>query len=492
MASNGLISVVVPAHNSGKYLRNLIANLERQTYKNFELIVVSGRSTDNTAELLKEFGKSRKWINFICPDNDDGPGFARNIGVQASSGEFIMFIDVDDSFSDSYLEKMRYVIERDRADIGFCSSIIRKVFGTVYLNIFTHAEPNHYELFSGQEAFHNFFNLFDNRLLFLSTPWSKIIRKSFYERTNLEFIGKISEDFIMTFKELALADRVACYNDYLYSWNVSDLKLMFSRIKRLQREQSSMHNVPQLISESVLSCGLHKDASSAALRFYFFYFRYEYQQNILNPHFIEGFDSMVDEYHRNHPPFKYNGNEYYVFFELLLLYLNSVRFGHPEHFARFIRPFRQTLKGWISNSNVGFNSAQEAILEFFIEFSAEARRSFWLSRAVRKYFPRLAKFALSMMLSLNNGYLRMQVEKFLLNRSGWFDENFFVNDNADVKDFGSSPLQYFIEKGWKEGRNPNGWFDISRFFKSFPEVKARNMNPILFFYFNGLNTKRFF
>jgi glycosyltransferase involved in cell wall biosynthesis len=121
--SEPLISVVVPTYNRGKILADrAVPSVLKQTYKNFELIVVGDHCTDNTEQLIKGFGDHR--IRFFnLPERGKYPedGWARwmvagsiprNKGIELASGEWIAPLDDDDEFSEDHLELLlRYAVQ---------------------------------------------------------------------------------------------------------------------------------------------------------------------------------------------------------------------------------------------------------------------------------------------------------------------------------------------------------------------------------------------
>lgn len=106
------ISVVMPCYNSAHVIGKTIANLYRQTFQNFELIVVDDGSLDNSLEVLQEITTLYQNIKIISQQNK-GPGPARNRGLEAASGEFIAFLDSDDSWHPELLAKLYHKLEEN-------------------------------------------------------------------------------------------------------------------------------------------------------------------------------------------------------------------------------------------------------------------------------------------------------------------------------------------------------------------------------------------
>lgn len=95
------ISVILTAFNEEKYIRKAIESILNQTLTDFELIVVNDGSTDNTLDIIHSFDDER--IKLITQDNI-GPGASRNKALKEAHGEYIMYLDGDDWYSDDALE----------------------------------------------------------------------------------------------------------------------------------------------------------------------------------------------------------------------------------------------------------------------------------------------------------------------------------------------------------------------------------------------------
>lgn len=98
-----MISVVVPVYNAEKYVRRCIESIRVQTYSDWELLLVDDGSTDNSFSILKEYEKEDKRITAIHQKNA-GAGAARNRGLSAVSGEYVVFVDADDYIEKNYFE----------------------------------------------------------------------------------------------------------------------------------------------------------------------------------------------------------------------------------------------------------------------------------------------------------------------------------------------------------------------------------------------------
>ncbi len=98
--NNPLISVIIPTFNRYELTKEAVASVLNQSYKSFEIILVDDGSNDNTEKLSKIPG-----IKYIKQKHTGFPGQARNMGVKASSGEYLAFLDSDDIYKEEKLLK---------------------------------------------------------------------------------------------------------------------------------------------------------------------------------------------------------------------------------------------------------------------------------------------------------------------------------------------------------------------------------------------------
>jgi len=116
--TTGLVSIIIPCFNQGKYLTEALDSVITQTYSKWECIVVNDGSTDNSEEISKSYVVKDNRIKYIHQENQ-GVSKARNTGFLEAKGEFIQFLDGDDYLAP---EKLSTQIEffRDNSDFSVC------------------------------------------------------------------------------------------------------------------------------------------------------------------------------------------------------------------------------------------------------------------------------------------------------------------------------------------------------------------------------------
>lgn len=104
-----LVSVVIPTYNRSKELKRALESVLSQTYKNFEVIVVDNNSTDSTDAMLKDLNDQR--IRLLKINNNGVIAASRNLGINASSGKWIAFLDSDDWWYSNKLERVMHYFD---------------------------------------------------------------------------------------------------------------------------------------------------------------------------------------------------------------------------------------------------------------------------------------------------------------------------------------------------------------------------------------------
>ena len=110
------ISIILPTYNSEKCIDKCISSILMQTYKNFELIIIDDASKDNTLNKIIEYKKIDNRIKLITNDKNMGVSYSRNIGLKEAKGEYITFIDSDDTYFEYALETMIELIINKQTD----------------------------------------------------------------------------------------------------------------------------------------------------------------------------------------------------------------------------------------------------------------------------------------------------------------------------------------------------------------------------------------
>lgn len=108
-----MFTVICTVYNAEMYIKECIESVINQSYGNFELIIVDDGSTDNSLRLCREFERKDERIRIYRQENN-GVSSARNLGIESSNGDYIIFLDSDDFLDLNYLESIYRNIEKDK------------------------------------------------------------------------------------------------------------------------------------------------------------------------------------------------------------------------------------------------------------------------------------------------------------------------------------------------------------------------------------------
>jgi glycosyltransferase involved in cell wall biosynthesis len=208
------VSIIMPIFNSELYLEEAITDLLNQTFRDFELICVDDGSTDNTASLLLKLSKKDKRIKVVLK-NKENAGAARNLGMKFSTGKYLIFLDSDDRFDKTLLEKMYKKITETSADIAICNA---DIFNS-QTNQFFNANLIFKDYYPQTKVF-NREDLKENLFLFCTAcPWNKMFLKSFISDNNIKFQSlPRTNDLFFIYYSLAKAKKITIVDEKLVNY----------------------------------------------------------------------------------------------------------------------------------------------------------------------------------------------------------------------------------------------------------------------------------
>lgn len=117
----GLVSIITPTYNCEKYIRETIDSVIKQTYTNWEMIIVDDCSIDNTKEIVQEYIQKDERIKYIILKENSGAAVARTKAMQLANGQYMAFLDSDDIWLEDKLEKQISFLKANNYNI-ICSS----------------------------------------------------------------------------------------------------------------------------------------------------------------------------------------------------------------------------------------------------------------------------------------------------------------------------------------------------------------------------------
>lgn len=172
-------SIIVPVYNTEKYLKRCLDSIRKQTFKNYEVIIVNDGSTDNSSDIISKY--PFKIIN----QKNQGLSMARNNGVKESSGEYLIFLDSDDYIEKDLLREINNSLSNNPDLVRYQ---IKEVFDD---KSDVNYEEESFENKDGVEAFKLI-----TKYHFVENAWAYAIKREFYLKEKFSFKkGTYHEDF---------------------------------------------------------------------------------------------------------------------------------------------------------------------------------------------------------------------------------------------------------------------------------------------------------
>lgn len=114
-----LVSVIVPAYNAADYLDECIESVQRQSYSNWEMVIVDDCSIDDTYKIAEEYAEEDKRIKLIRHKENQGVAAARNTALKAATGDYVAFLDSDDLWEKNKLYRQLIFMENNIYDVTY-------------------------------------------------------------------------------------------------------------------------------------------------------------------------------------------------------------------------------------------------------------------------------------------------------------------------------------------------------------------------------------
>ena len=233
-----LVSILIPFYNVENYLDRCIASAVQQSYNMLEIILVDDGSTDRSTQICSEWAQKDPRIRVLHQHNS-GVSAARNAGLQAASGEWIVQLDSDDYLAPYAVEHMMRTAAETRSDMIVCD--FEK--GNEDAFSFEKTDNPTIRILDAVAAISGIYDG-DHQALRFAVPWCKMVRKYLYDGICYP-IGKIFEDIYTTHKLLYRCERIAVLDEplfYYYQRPGSIMNASFS-MKKLDYLQALVERI---------------------------------------------------------------------------------------------------------------------------------------------------------------------------------------------------------------------------------------------------------
>lgn len=202
-----VVSIIVPVYNSEKFLERCLQSLMKQSFLQFEVLLLDDGSTDNSLSICKEYAEADKRIRVFHTENQ-GVSATRNMGLKYAQGKYIRFVDADDYIPQESLEKLVKTIINADADL---------VIGRYMTNerwLYTGDVPE------GQQSIEFMLNHLLDYLpsFFYGVLWNKLYKTTVIRENQIDFMRDInwSEDMLFNMEYLMQCNTIYYIEDEVY------------------------------------------------------------------------------------------------------------------------------------------------------------------------------------------------------------------------------------------------------------------------------------
>ncbi|SKB64046.1 Glycosyltransferase involved in cell wall bisynthesis [Lachnospiraceae bacterium] len=216
-----LVSVIVPIYKVEKYLPRCIESILVQDYTKLEILLVDDGSPDRSGEIADEYAKKDQRIHVIHKKNG-GLSDARNAGIDAAVGEYLVFIDSDDYVHPEMISRMMEAVQQTSSDVAVCS------FKFVKEDEPMPEESGNDEITVISDDVKRTEYMFEKYIPEFNVAWNKLYPAQFFEKIRYPF-GKIHEDEFTTWKVLEMAERIVYIGEPLYFYVQRETSIMGER-----------------------------------------------------------------------------------------------------------------------------------------------------------------------------------------------------------------------------------------------------------------------
>lgn len=455
------VSVVIPVHNVERYIGGCIESVLSQTYQDFEVIIVDDCTQDNSIRIVESYESEK--IKIVRHDKNKGLSAARNTGVSHCSGNYLLFLDSDDTLKPEALEKCIAVIKSHGSDIVSFNSQHIDDSGRTW-PVTWHQRFNFSDMYNLSIAQHP-------KLVWDVAAWNKLIDLNFYRSNGFAFDEgqRWFEDHLFSLELYTNTEKISIVHDVLHHYTKRDGQITQARCFDLVHYRLRMIN-------SVTS--YLRESGNAYLSPYFFELVFSFYKRVLNDAYdLAGskdlFFEVIQEFKqllcRQKSSIFSRHHIETVDLALCLKYMEL------EQVCDYFKGVKRRIDTMRSLMLVGFPEKDS----YELDFSRYVRHYSYTAADHKKWYLYLA-FCLTQPLylasrrifstNLFGSLVSKNIGIFHIARSGLFDENYY--SKLANRKFGSrrAAITHYVYEGESMGLQPNSYFSAGAYVRANPDL----------------------
>lgn len=199
MKTNPLISIITPVYNAEKYIRDCIESVLRQTYTNWEMILVDDCSQDNSVNIIEEYMSDGR-IKLFKNKKNSGPASSRNIALKKAKGKYITFLDSDDVILENKLNNQINFMMQNNVYFSHGNYSFFDENGNILKNVRTSKNIDYNLLLKGNQF--KIMTVMIDRCLLNNYFFSKVKHEDYLFFLNILKKGNVSRCYLESFESL--------------------------------------------------------------------------------------------------------------------------------------------------------------------------------------------------------------------------------------------------------------------------------------------------
>lgn len=271
-----MVSIVIPIYNQEKYISDCFDSILKQTYKNYEVIIINDGSTDKSKEICLRYSKKYKNFRYYEQKNS-GVSVARNLGIKYSYGEWIMFVDPDDLLDKNILSKLSVKIDNSVDIISCCCQVFNDKSNFLCANHFFEKsyvfKSNNEKIELIKQLFYVKYRQPQKAYTGIGVPWGKLYRRSMLKDNQIMFNSSLRrmQDNAFNMYVFWLSKSIIYLDEPLYRYRIENISKyynasykpnLYENYVKLQEERWEFLNNSNLVDNYEVKNFFYEDAIS--------------------------------------------------------------------------------------------------------------------------------------------------------------------------------------------------------------------------------------
>lgn len=201
-----MVSIIIPVYKGELYIVKCLDSITKQNYPCIEIVIVDDESPDNSVELIRTYAEKVNTSIKIISQKNKGQGAARNLGIDNASGEYLMFVDQDDTIEPEIVSRLLVHAIKSKSDIVSCG--YKRITADGRTKHSVHLKCTEWSKFK------------------VIAPWAKLYKTEFIQKNQIRFLPVVfGEDIYFLMKAYSYKPKVSflSYTGYNWLYNVASV-----------------------------------------------------------------------------------------------------------------------------------------------------------------------------------------------------------------------------------------------------------------------------